>query len=237
MKFVSDALSLICEFRIVKTFDFIIDFLETDVISNPDYETNALITHFSNHLMDLSTYREADLCSSSSMKEKLFVSTVHKAKGLEFENVIVMRAVTGRYPHFAHKSYSQQEEDKRLFYVAISRAMNRLIVSGYSCKVKKGNDVEEIMFTPFIRTILKHFVVRFELSNYNDNRVIAEIGTNTLKVVTTKQGSKQYDISYIYFNPNIRNQLDLKKLIEQNYKYYEIFSSIESCLAEYSNSY
>ena len=233
MEYVSQELRIICEFRLVNTFDFIINFLENDVISNPDYETNALITHFSNHLMDLSTYREADLCSSKSLKEKLFVSTVHKAKGLEFENVVVMRAITGRYPHFAHETYYQQEEDKRLFYVAISRAMKRLIVSGYSCSVQKGDEIEWIYFTPFINPILHHFTVRFELSNYMDNRVIAEIGVSTLKIVSSKIGSRQYDISGIYLNSIIRNQLDLKYRIEQNYNHSDVFGSIESCLSKY----
>lgn len=233
MIYVSNELQIICEFRLVNTFDFIINFLETDVISNPDYETNALITHFSNHLMDLSTYREADLCSSSSLKEKLFVSTVHKAKGLEFENVIVMRAVTGRYPHFAHKTYSQKEEDKRLFYVAISRAMKRLIVSGFSCIVNAGNERQRIDFTPFINPILQHFTLRFELSNYMDNRVIAEIGSDTLRIVTTNQGSKQYNIRSIYYNTSIRNQIDLMNLLKNHVHHYDIFGSVKSCLAKY----
>ena len=37
----------------------------------------------------------------SIVKEKVFVSTVHKAKGLEFENVIVFGCVDGVYPFFA----------------------------------------------------------------------------------------------------------------------------------------
>lgn len=221
MEYVSNELSIICEFRPVSTFKFIINYLESDVISKPDYETNALITHFSNHLMDLSTYREADLCSSSSLKEKLFVSTVHKAKGLEFENVVVMRAVKGRYPYFAHNTFTQQEEDKRLFYVAISRAMKRLIVSGYE------------KFTPFIEPIIQHFTLRFELSNHMNNRVIAEIGSDTLKIVSANQGSKQYNISSIYFNTDIRNQFDLMNLLKKNVRDFDVFGSVESCLAKY----
>ena len=110
--------------------------------------------------------------------------------------------------------------------------MKRLIVSGYSCTVQKGDDVERIEFTPFINPILKHFVIRFELSNYMDNRVIAEVGANTLKIVTTKQGTRQYDISYIYFNSAVRNQLGLKSLLQRDYHHSDVFGSVESCLAK-----
>ncbi len=128
----------------VDTFNLILSFIENEVISTN--EVNALSVQLSNHLMDLNTFREADMCESSSFTEKIFVSTVHKAKGLEFENVIVMKADVGRYPHFAHAEEEEQEEDKRLFYVAISRARHKLIISHSEQR------------TPFIEKIEDFFI-------------------------------------------------------------------------------
>ena len=41
------------------------------------------------HVNEIATLKEADLCGSSVIHEKIFISTIHKAKGLEFDNVIV----------------------------------------------------------------------------------------------------------------------------------------------------
>ncbi len=229
MKYASEELQNICEFRLVDSFESIIDFLNADVISKPNPEPNALYSHFSNHLMDLSTYREADLCSSSTFKERLFVSTVHKAKGLEFENVIVLRCIDGRYPHFAHNTREQKEEDKRLFYVGISRAMKRLVVSGY--QKTSFNDITTI--TPFIKPIIHHFTLRTEISNSNGIRVVLEIGSELLRVNRIVQKTiqrKDYDISHVYDNGAIKNQFDIKRLILSHFTRADVFGSIENTL-------
>ena len=71
----------------------------------------------------LNTLKEADLCGSASMQERVFVSTVHKAKGLEFDNVIVYEVSDGNYPgFFARDDMKRQEEEMRRLYVALSRA-------------------------------------------------------------------------------------------------------------------
>jgi len=117
--------------------------------------------------------------------EKLFISTVHKAKGLEFENVVVMRAVSGRYPHFAHTEEKEQEEDKRMFYVAISRAMKKLIVS-----------TGDYTITPFLSSIINHFCIRFELFRYMQTVVFAEITAESLRIGRERSCVREtYDFS------------------------------------------
>ena len=82
------------------------------------------------HMQDLTTLKEADLCGSQSMTERVFVSTVHKAKGLEFDHVIVYDAVEGKFPStYANTRAGGADEEARKFYVAISRARRRLVVS------------------------------------------------------------------------------------------------------------
>lgn len=84
-------------------------------------------------------------------------TTMHSAKGLEFENVYVIGCTDGTIPH--EKSYDiddedkkneQIEEERRLMYVAITRAKERLCIScpknKYGKKVTKSrfiNDIEE----------------------------------------------------------------------------------------------
>lgn len=70
-------------------------------------------------------------------EEKMILSTIHQAKGLEWENVFVINVAEGAFP--SDKSFANPkeiEEERRLFYVAITRAKKRLfltygITSGY----------------------------------------------------------------------------------------------------------
>lgn len=83
----------------------------------------------SEHIYDFATYKESDLVTG---KEKIIISTVHKAKGLEFQNVIIPSCYKDNLPHYmALKSGLQEDydEESRLFYVAISRSKKRLILT------------------------------------------------------------------------------------------------------------
>lgn len=121
-------------------FKYVVDFLSKDVIKST--VTPTMKEQLDKHIMDLNTYREADLCDSKSMTENIFVSTIHKAKGLEFENVIVCSVVDDVYPFFANKQITDHRkkeerirEDARKLYVAISRAKKRLFLIDYQEKV------------------------------------------------------------------------------------------------------
>lgn len=63
-------------------------------------------------------------------KEKLLISTIHKAKGLEFDNVIVPGVSNTNYPNrFERKDEKAKAESARLLYVAITRAKQRLVLT------------------------------------------------------------------------------------------------------------
>lgn len=107
---------------------YIINYIEQELLT--PLSGCSLSEQLSRHIQDLTTMKEADLCGASSMTERIFISTVHKAKGLEFDHVIVYDAVDGKYPSaFASASPAAMQEEARKFYVAISRARKRLIVS------------------------------------------------------------------------------------------------------------
>jgi len=65
-------------------------------------------------------------------KEKNFltISTIHSAKGLEWEVVFIMNVVEGYFPsYYSLKNEEQLEEERRLFYVAVTRAKERLYIT------------------------------------------------------------------------------------------------------------
>ena len=109
------------------------------------------------HVMDINTLKEADFCNSKSILERIYVTTVHKAKGLEFDNVIIFDAADGRYPNAYNKTKQQDEEDARKFYVAMSRAKRRLFIAYALQMVDRHGRVFNRELTPLMDSIQKYF--------------------------------------------------------------------------------
>ena len=66
---------------------------------------------------------------SQEKRETLTLSTVHSAKGLEWKAVFLLSAVEGRFPPpYAARSEAEVEEERRLMYVAVTRAEDRLYI-------------------------------------------------------------------------------------------------------------
>ncbi|MBM7653664.1 ATP-dependent helicase [Neobacillus cucumis] len=72
---------------------------------------------------------------SRHFNDAITLSTIHRAKGLEYQTVYILGAVDGSLPHdFALESYRAGdiepiEEERRLFYVAMTRAKEHLLIS------------------------------------------------------------------------------------------------------------
>lgn len=68
-------------------------------------------------------------------KNVVKVMTIHTAKGLEFDTVFINGLVDGQFPSKRLTNQDQLEEERRLFYVAMTRAKNRLYLTGYEEKM------------------------------------------------------------------------------------------------------
>ena len=66
---------------------------------------------------------------SEEDKHKVVLTTVHAAKGLEFDLVIVAGLEQGMFPHWRALEEGVLEEERRLAYVALTRARQRLILT------------------------------------------------------------------------------------------------------------
>ena len=61
--------------------------------------------------------------------EKLVLSSIHQAKGLEWRAVFLIWAADGKFPSARSlRDAESEEEERRLFYVAITRAQDELYV-------------------------------------------------------------------------------------------------------------
>ncbi len=82
----------------------------------------------------------SDIDGLESDNDKVVLMTVHSAKGLEFENVFLVGMEEGIFPgdQSIMGGQSEIEEERRLAYVAITRAKKRLTVSNTSMRMLYG---------------------------------------------------------------------------------------------------
>ncbi len=59
-------------------------------------------------------------------RECVILSTVHQAKGLEWKTVFIIGLNDGRFPSVRSLKTDYEEEERRLFYVAVTRARDEL---------------------------------------------------------------------------------------------------------------
>lgn len=82
-------------------------------------------------------------------ENKVQLMTIHSTKGLEFEDVFVIHANEGEIPHQKAEKKDEIEEERRLFYVALTRAKNNLCISYITQKngnsIKPSRFVEELL--------------------------------------------------------------------------------------------
>lgn len=105
-----------------------------------DYKTiNELLKAFENI--------ETILKNKNFNTSNIFISTIHQSKGLEYDNVLLIDLVDGEFPIYSDKA-SSLEEERRLFYVGITRAKKQLYLVfpkyRYETKVKPSKFFKEI---------------------------------------------------------------------------------------------
>ena len=64
---------------------------------------------------------------ATSQKSNVTFSTIHSAKGLEYETVIIVDNIQGEFPE-NNQEINDLEEERRLFYVAMTRAKDNLYI-------------------------------------------------------------------------------------------------------------
>ena len=78
-------------------------------------------------------------------KDRVTLSTMHSAKGLEYPVVFVVDANEGIVPHHKAGLPADIEEERRLFYVALTRAKDRLHVAAVKERYHRKTDVSRFI--------------------------------------------------------------------------------------------
>src|SRR5476651_400503 len=118
----------------------------------------------------LLTNVEAEGDKSQNDDEKIRLSTIHQAKGLEFEVVFVIMLCDGMFPSArSMESTDGEEEERRLFYVSITRAKNELYLSYPLIRGGYGNSGNDAFQSPsrFLSEIPKELLNEWNLKPAN----------------------------------------------------------------------
>jgi len=141
------------------------------------------VTGIEQMLIDASLMGDQDTMTDKNKEEvgKPRLMTVHAAKGLEFENVFIVGLEEGLFPHsaFGDASREKDEEERRLFYVALTRAKDKLFLSFADSRVVYGGK-QMNMPSRFLSDIPDHLVQseNYPISDNNDDLPEIDIDGN-----------------------------------------------------------
>ena len=103
-------------------------------------------------------------------EDKVNVMTIHSAKGLEFNTVFLVGAEMRIFPsELAKTDQREMEEERRLFYVALTRAKKQVYIS-FSERRKFWGRVDHQTPSPFIDEIDQQFVQYHLHNDYSDQK-------------------------------------------------------------------
>ncbi len=111
---------------------------------------------------------EAEQQPANRDDEKIRLSTIHQAKGLEFDVVFIIMLCDGLFPSArSMESTEGEEEERRLFYVAVTRARNELYLSYPLIRAGYGNTGATLQQpSRFLEEIPKALVDEWNLRTY-----------------------------------------------------------------------
>jgi len=110
-----------------------------------------LVERIKKYVPEYRQMKESDLFFG---EDDILLTTVHKAKGLEFENVIVAEATDSTYPNWRQDNI---EEDARALYVAMTRAKKRLYITFHNSFVSQYGKRYERRMSRFLYAVEGRF--------------------------------------------------------------------------------
>ena len=138
--------------------------------NNPDTLETGLYAY-----LNRITLLSRDDMDEDNLKGKVNLMTIHASKGLEFPIVFIAGCEEGIIPHARclEEDPNNIEEERRLFYVAITRARDKLFLS--SCQHRrKMQSVVECVPSPFLDEIPANLVEYHEVeTEVDDEQIIA----------------------------------------------------------------
>ncbi len=124
------------DFEMMDRYENVMEFLDgvKEFTENPDNEVRSL----SAFLNEIALYTDADKDEESD--DYVSLMTIHASKGLEFHSVFVVGMEEGLFPlSMSLDNRESLEEERRLCYVAMTRAKEKLTLSQAKRRMRYGN--------------------------------------------------------------------------------------------------
>ena len=121
----------------------------------------------------------SDITEHQDSSSRVSLMTVHSVKGLEFNYVFIIGMEEGIFPHYNainDGSNSAIEEERRLCYVAITRAKKKLYITSADTRMLFGNTSRNLP-SRFINEIDKEYI------EIDGNKLLNKIGINIKKKI------------------------------------------------------
>ncbi|HEX2974736.1 MAG TPA: ATP-dependent helicase [Bacteroidales bacterium] len=113
--------------------DYLIRMQDVEVLIDLSKKYRDLDKFLSDFALDPPSKRVADqtkpLIDEGEEEGKVTITTIHSAKGLEWYAVFIPHALDGLFPSNRATNIEEMEEERRLFYVACSRAKEELFIT------------------------------------------------------------------------------------------------------------
>jgi superfamily I DNA/RNA helicase len=114
------------------------------------FKSYAVLTRTHQQLFDLKRAVHENL--SMFLQNKVSLLTLHEAKGLEFDVVFIVGIDEKTIPHYLSQTKESIEEERRLFYVGITRAKHQL----YFIHLKINHPYKKMKLSKFMFEITQN---------------------------------------------------------------------------------
>ena len=163
----------------------------------------------------LITDKNADDTKKLIDPEKIALTTIHKSKGLEFSVVFIIGVSHDHFPEHLNNNIKNIEEERRLFYVGITRTKQYLFMLG---------SVNEIPLSIFVNEVKSHIQISYykterkysreELFNSTDTETTLKLVYGVNELISSLQ-SEDYMILrkknlILDYSPEVRTIFDAK---------------------------
>ena len=203
-------------------------FLEADKLVIK--QRNALLKEFVEYLLLLEKHNISPIIPSKERKTRLELISIHKSKGLEYDIVHILDVTDKKFEKSGRRSdllripgvgvQRDIEEDRRLLYVAVTRAKKHAVIS-YSLKGLEGQSqvpsvlIDELLPELIKKEKIKEGTERISLFEAEDN-----ININSKKVLQEEFLSRSFSVTALnnylscpwkYFFRNLLQVPDVKE--------------------------
>ena len=194
-----------------------------DFVENNDKSQVSVSTF----LQDVALATDQD--SESNDDNKVSLMTIHLAKGLEFPYVYIVGLEENLFPSAMNlNSRSELEEERRLFYVALTRAEKKINLSYVLSRYRWGKpvDSEKSRFIDEIKDeFLENSIIQNSISrNFSKNEEINKVGvrykkpekkppSNFVKIKSSNEKSNLFDSKLVIGNIVIHERFGKGKVV------------------------